>query len=422
MTPLAHNIHSLNRAGSPFEGNAQSFDAGPTLAGLKDHMAKLAIPKPAEPSGFLAELLRISDQIRASTESTIVFPPALLWQDDEPIIWSRTVALFQGQTGSHKSRTAEHFGSAILKEGPNGRQGDSLGISFRPVEGTEYRLLYVDTERNLSDQLPFAMQSLKQRAGYGFKDHPEELFYTSLVNIPRKERFAKLVEFLAYHRSRFSGHLIVILDVLSDCVSDFNDVEASLELMDLLNVAVNEQDATFLAVLHENPGTGTAKARGHLGTEASNKASTILQVSFVKEKDVAPGLIQLHYLKRRYAAGGYKFFATYDQEAKSLVRASPELAEAGEKPSQSGPKRKASPEKVSKHLAELLAGRSLPAGTLEQELAARLSISTRTAKEYAEEWLVPGAGYIKDSTGRPHSLSKAPEGRTMLYSLRPVFE
>jgi hypothetical protein len=423
MTYPIHNLHSLNGTGRPFEGSTQGlFGAGPTIVGLKDHIATLAIPKPAEPSGFLAGLLSISDQIRARTESTVVFPPALLWHGDEPVVWPRSITLIQGQTGVHKSRMAELFGSAILPEGPNGRQGDSLDISFKPVEGVEYRLLYVDTERNLSDQLPFAIQNLKQRAGYGFKDHPAELFCTSLVNVPRKQRFARLVEFLAYHRANFSGHLIVILDVLSDCVSDFNDVEASLELMDLLNVAVNEQDVTFLAVLHENPGTGAAKARGHLGTEASNKASSILQVSFVKEKGLAPGLIQLLYLKRRYAPGGCAFFATYDQEAKGLVRATPDLVASIEKAPQAGPKRKVSPETVSKHLAELLAGCALPAGILEQELAARLSISSRTAKEYAEEWLVSGAGYIKDSTGRPYTLRKTPKGKTMLYSLKPVFE
>lgn len=427
MTSIAHSIHSFNGNGRPFEGNVQGFGAGPNIAGLKDHIAKLATPKPAEPSGFLARLLNISDQIKVRTESTIVFPPALFWQDNEPVIWPRTITLIQGQTGSHKSRVAERFGSAILEEGPNGRQGDSLGISFRPVDGVKYRVIYIDTERNQPDQLPFAMQSLKQRAGYEFGDHPAELFYTSLVDIPRKQRFAALIEFLTDQRSKFSGHIIVILDVLSDCVSDFNDVEASLELMDSLNVAVNEQDVSFLAVLHENPGTGTAKARGHLGTEASNKASTILQVSLVKEKGVAPGLIQLMYLKRRYAAGGYAFFATYDQEAKGLVRAHPDSVATMQKApqarsKQAGAQRKASPEEVSKHLAELLADRSLASGLLEKELSVRLSISTRTANDYLEEWLVPSIGYIKDISGRLYRLRKAPEGRTMLYSLEPVLE
>jgi hypothetical protein len=424
MTPVAHNIHSSNGTGRPFEGNVQVFGAGPNMASLKDHIAKLAISKPAEPSGFLAGLLNISDQIKVRTENTIVFPPALFWQDDEPVIWPRTITLIQGQTGTHKSRVAERFGSAILKEGPNGRQGDSLGISFRPVEGVKYRVIYIDTERNLPDQLPFAMQSLKQRAGYEFGDHPTELFCTSLVNIPRKQRFAALIEFLTDQRSKFSGHIIVILDVLSDCVSDFNDVEASLELMDSLNVAVNEKDVTFLAVLHENPGTGTAKARGHLGTEASNKASTILQVSFVKEKGVAPGLIQLMYLKRRYAAAGCAFFATYDQEAKGLVRAKHELVEAVTTASQTTTKCKVSPAQVVPHLPDLLTNCSLPAGELEAKLAKRLGISERSVMKLLPELLKPGAGYIEDSIGRPCFLTKvkAPIGLQKLYSLKPVFE
>ena len=347
-----------------------------------------------------------------------------MWHDDEPAIWPRSITLIQGQTGVHKSRVAELFGSAILPEGPNGRQGDSLGISFKPVDGVKYRLLYVDTERNLSDQLPFAIQNLKQRAGYGFKDHPAELFCTSLVNLPRKQRFARLAEFLAYHRANFSGHLIVILDVLSDCVSDFNDVEASLELMDLLNVAVNEQDVTFLAVLHENPGTGAAKARGHLGTEASNKASSILQVSFVKEKGIAPGLIQLLYLKRRYAPGGCAFFATYDQEAKGLVRTNPGLFEVVAKASETTIKCKASTATVLLHLPDLLANGPLSVGELEGKLAHRLTISERSVKKFLFELLEPGAGYVKDSAGQLCILAKtkAPVGLKQLYSLKPISE
>lgn len=422
MMHMTHNPYSVNGAEHQFEDNGQGLSGtGPTIAGLKAHIVEMVTSKPPDSSASLARLLSISNQIKACTERTVVFPPALLWQDDEPVIWPRTVNLIQGQTGVHKSRVAELFGSAILSKGPNPRQGDSLGILFRPVEGEKYRLLYVDTERNLSDQLPFAIQNLKQRAGYGFKDHPAELSYTSLVNLPRQQRFAGLIEFLNHHRANFSGHLIVILDVLSDCVSDFNDVAASLELIDSLNVAVNEQNATFLAVIHENPGAGAAnKARGHLGTEAGNKASTALQVSFVKDKGKPTELIQLLYLKRRYAAGGFTFFAMYDQEAKGLARANPELAINRDKAPQAGPKRKASPAEVLKHLAELLAGRSLSAGILEHELAVRLSISTRTAKDYLEELLVPDAGYAKDSIGRLSSLSKARLGKTMCYSLTPV--
>jgi hypothetical protein len=235
-----------------------------------------------------------------------------------------------------------------------------LGIEFRPALGEAYKLLYVDTERNTSDQLPFAIQQLKSRAGFNPHDHPPALNYTSLVLLPRAERFPALAEYLAYHRAGFAGHLLVILDVLSDCVADYNDVAASLGLMDLLNVAVNEQDVTFLCVIHENPGGASNKARGHLGTEAGNKASTALQVGFVKEGGKPTLLLQLLYLKRRYAAPGLVFFAVYDEAACGLVRAAPELAAlAGQR---ARPPRQGQAEKVLALLPELLASGAVGAG------------------------------------------------------------
>lgn len=396
--------------------------AGPTVAGLLAHAAELlAAPAvPAEPSERLAGLLTLSRELRAATERPVTFRPAIFWHDGEPVIWPRTVNLIQGQTGVHKSRVAELFGSAVLSAGP--LAADALGLEFRPAAGETYRLLYVDTERNTSDQLPFAIQGLKGRAGYDLAQHPPALDYTSLVLLPRPERFPALAEYLAHHRAGFDGHLIVILDVLSDCVSDYNDVAASLALIDLLNVAVNGQDATFLAVIHENPGPSTAnKARGHLGTEAGNKASTALQVGFVKENGRPTPLLQLLYLKRRYAAPGLAFFAVYDEAAKGLVRAAPELAAAYAAPRPSGPQRKAPAAKVLGLLPELLASGPLPAGELETKLATQLYVSTRTAKTYLAELLLPGAGYVADVAGRVCCLTKTKAaGLAVLYELTPT--
>ena len=395
--------------------------AGPTVAGLLAHAAELlATPTPAaEPSERLAGLLTISQQVRAATEQPVTFRPAIFWHDGEPVIWPRTVNLIQGQTGVHKSRVAELFGSAVLRAGV--LPDEALGIEFRPDTGETYRLLYVDTERNTSDQLPFAIQQLKGRAGYDLPAHPPALDYTSLVLLPRAERFPALAEFLAHHRAGFAGHLLVILDVLSDCVADFNDVAASLALMDLLNVAVNEQDVTFLCVLHENPGGATNKARGHLGTEAGNKASMALQVGFVRDGGKATPLLQLLYLKRRYAAPGLAFFAVYDEAARGLVRASPELAEAltGSRP---GPQSKATVGQVLQLLPGLLTDGPLPAGELENALAAELGVVSRTVRAYLVKLLPPGAGYVTDTAGRLCQLikTKAPAGQSVLYALEPV--
>jgi hypothetical protein len=322
-----------------------------------------------------------------------------------------------GQTGSHKSRLAELISSAIIAK--DALRGDALGVEFRPATGEKYRTLYVDTERNLSDQLPYAIQCLKGRAGYGFTEHPAELDYTSLVMLPRTERFPALVEFLAHHRAGFEGHLIVVLDVLSDCVADFNDVAASLQLMDMLNVAVNEQNATILAVIHENPGTGSSKARGHLGTEATNKASTVLQIGYVKEGGKATPLIQIACLKRRYGAPGHTFYATFDESTKGLVRADYDVPEGSARP---GRQRATPVTEIVLLLTEFLGSAPLSAGQLEQTLADRLTVSARTARKYLSELLEPNAAYVLNAEKQLCRLTneKAPSGPGKVYSLAPV--
>jgi len=393
---------------------------GPTLPALLTHGHQLASQAP-EPSQALAALLADEQLLRVASTSPVTFRPALFWHDDEPVIWPRTVNLIQGQTGVHKSRVAELLGSTLLAT-LAGRPAPAatLGLGFRPDPGERYRLLYIDTERNLTDQLPYALQQLKARAGYDITEHPPEFYYTSLVRAPRAERFPRLAEYLAHYRHGFEGHLIVILDVLSDCVADYNDVTASLGLIDLLNVAVNEQDATFLAVIHENPGS-TAKARGHLGTEASNKASTVLQVSLVKEQGRATGLIQLLYMKRRYAAPGLTFFATFDETTRGLVRADADAPEV-QVHARPGPQRKASAATVLAVLPDLLTAGPLSAGELIAALTAHLGVSPRTVKNYLSELVPPHSGYVNDLSGHACRLirRKADAGLTVLYSLEPV--
>ena len=241
-----------------------------------------------------------------------------------------------------------------------------------------------------------------------------------MVRTPRAARFPRLVEYLDHSRRQFKGHLIIILDVLSDCVADFNDVGASLSLIDLLNVAVNEQDATFLAVIHENPGT-TAKARGHLGTEVSNKASTVLQVSLQKDQGQPTGLIQLHYLKRRYAAPGLMSFATFDEATRGLVRVDVDVAGMQGSARSAGAQRKISAATVLSLLPSLLI-EPLQAGQLTTELAKKLGISVRTVGTYLKELLQNGAGYIENSSGRACQLKlcEAEKGPAKLYQLVPI--
>lgn len=365
--------------------------------------------------GFLPSLRAVTEKLRQKTEQNIEFAPALFWQDGEGVIWPRTVNLIQGQTGAHKSRVAELFSATMLARIGQNRAplGDSLGLEFHPAEGEVYRICYVDTERNTADQFPFALQHIKRRGGYANDAHPVQLDYTSLLRVPRERRFDALREYLQDIRRGFAGHVVVVLDVLTDCLRDFNDPKDSLQLLDMINNCINDENVTFLAVIHENP--GSFKARGHAGTEAANKASTVLQVGYVRRGNVPTDVIELRYLKRRYGKPGLAVFAQFDEETKGLVRAENDrLAEAIQ-----SAQRKAPLAELMELLPELL---TLPtaAGQLTRLLAEALGASERTVRERLGELLPDGAAYVENADGQLCRLVKRQQGREAVYSLEPV--
>lgn len=367
-------------------------------------------PRP-KPGGHLPTLLHTEEKLRLRTEKDIVFQKALFRHKDEEVIWPRTINMIQGQYGVHKSRLAELFAAVFLTVGIPGF--DTLGVEFQSEAGESYKLVYVDTERNISDQFPFALQRIKDRAGIPRDAHPASFAYTSLIHIPREQRFTALREYLVHLRQDFTGHMLVILDVVPDCVQNFNDVEASNELIDLLNEVVNEQNVTFLVVIHENP--GGMKARGHLGTELGNKASTILQIGFLKNESAPRRILELNYLKRRYGSPDFTVYAEYDPETKGLVTADPTAEELAQKQRV----KKASLAEVVELLPEML---RVPksAGKLAEELGARLEVSPRTIAERLKALVQPGALGIVDEQGRLCRLVKEEHGKETLYFLEPL--
>jgi hypothetical protein len=97
-------------------------------------------------------------------------------------------------------------------------------------------------------------------------------------------------------------NLLVILDVVTDCVKSFNNDADALSLFDYIGNLCEDHGTAFLLLLHENPGAGE-KARGHVGTEALNKANTQIQIGYErKRKREDSQLIKLKFLKCRNGA------------------------------------------------------------------------------------------------------------------------
>ena len=194
----------------------------------------------------------------------ITFSKPILRLNGLGVVYPNTINVIQGKKGVHKSRLTELIAACFLDKA----KGDFLGFT-REME-QPIVVLYVDTERNQVDQFPFALQRIKLKAGYNKEDMPSNLDCISLINIPRSNRFEVLSDYIeGIRRMHKNHHFLIILDVSTDCVENFNDVSECMKLIDLMNELINQQNVTFLAVIHENP--GTEKARGHIGTEIINK-------------------------------------------------------------------------------------------------------------------------------------------------------
>ncbi|MFD1874435.1 hypothetical protein [Hymenobacter bucti] len=362
-------------------------------------------------NSYLDHLLATRQELRERVAGTVARAEPILHQNGQGIIWPHTINLIQGQTGTHKSRVAELICSILIAR--QELRGETLGLALDSLPEHPYSVCYVDTERNLQEQFIQAIQTMKQRAGYAYHEHPAHFDYNSLLDIPRTDRLEALRQYLDHIRGRMAGHLLIILDQLADCVADFNDPKESMLLTDLLNVMVNKQDVTFLCIIHENP--GGSKARGHLGTEGANKASTVLQVGFLKSASGTPSdVLQMKYIKRRSGAPNLTFRVQYDAEKGELVWADKDA----EKAALDGRKLTAIPSEVIAELGALLA-KPLPVTQLKIQLSEKLEACEKTIGHRLDE-LITKQTKVPDANGVLCTLKQEKKGNRKLCLLVPI--
>ncbi len=360
-------------------------------------------------SGNLKTVLATREKIRQLKATDIRFSDPVLKQGENAVIFPHTINVIQGQAGVHKSRLAENICAAFLKR--HDCNSELLGFRRTGFEAA-HTVVYVDTERNLSEQLPYALQSIQMSAGYDKADHPHNFDFVSLLQVSRSERFAALNEYLQHIRNETETPLFIVLDVATDCIEDFNKVDKSMQLIDLMNVAVNEHNVIFLCLIHENPQSD--KARGHFGTELMNKASTVMQVRF--EKDASQNdtdIVRVKYLKCRSTARHTPFHIRYSAEAKGLV-----LADAADVSGVvNSRKHKASNQDMADHIEMYLGdGSELTRVDLLNKLCADFSAAQRTIETRLAEMLESGTEFFNEK-GEPCNLVKEVRSKTVYYKL-----
>ncbi len=283
----------------------------------QNELSRLPLVNLESPQLKLTRLLESQKKIKENKGKQINFSQPILWQKENPVFFPKTINVIQGKAGVHKSRLAETICAALLKTPESNRDL----LHFKTNILTRYAVCYVDTERNLSDQLPYSLQQIQLKAGYAIQDHPYGFDYISLLEFGREERFDMLNIYLEHIRKQFPMHIFIVLDVITDCVFNFNDTKDSMKLIDMMNQSINRYDVTFICLIHENPGSAD-KARGHLGTEILNKASTVIQIGFEKDsQNHNTDLLKVAYLKCRSSKKHDPFYVQYSNEEKGLVLA-----------------------------------------------------------------------------------------------------
>ena len=364
---------------------------------------------PISSTDSLARSLAAEQRIKSTATKPIVFRPPLISRAEVGIIKRNTVNIIQGSYGSHKSRLAELFAALMLSID---QSNDPQFLGFKRAALERFCVCYMDTERNMDEEMPAAIQSINRNAGYPLEDIPEHFRFTSIKGEKRKDRLEAVKVFICYLRTQSDLHLFCLIDVVTDAIGNFNNPEDAMELFDFLGNLCDDFNATFLLVIHQNP--GTEKARGHAGTEAMNKAVTALQIGI--EKDARGNdteMIKLRYLKLRHSKKPESLYLQFYQEFNSLRLADLETLDNH----LNNRKQIALIEDMTEQLEMLLSEGPMTKGEIVENLMKYFDASNKTIRNRLGS-IAKEEYRMYDSEGRPVFLDSYKDGKNEYYRLQ----
>ncbi len=181
-----------------------------------------------------------------------------------------TLGNFSASIGKAKSKKTFNVSAIVAAALKN---GTVLNYTAELPEDKR-KILYVDTEQSSYHCAKVARRILCM-AGLPTGYNHENLEFLVLRKYTPEERIAIVRE--AIYRTENVG--LVVIDGIRDMVYDINSPGESTKVISLLMTWTGERHIHIHTILHQNK--GDENARGHIGTELSNKAETVLQV----EKD-----------------------------------------------------------------------------------------------------------------------------------------
>lgn len=224
-----------------------------------------------------AELL---ERARVRPTETIEADPVAIWmQSDERNIPFGTLGNFSMITGKAKTKKSFTLCLAVAPAVYGSHFNSGPFISALPPE--KPRIVYFDTEQGRHR----VWKSVKRVCRMAGIDDPPSLEYYDLRGFETGQRVS-MIDWYLKDGNPEKDIGLVIVDGCRDLVHDFNDPKEATALATHLMQWTADAQCHLITVLHQNK--GDTNARGHVGTELTNKAETVITVELDgKDKKVS---------------------------------------------------------------------------------------------------------------------------------------
>lgn len=204
-----------------------------------------------------ASLIKANDKYKV--------PPQIIWIDNSTVA---TLGNFSASTGKAKSKKTFNVSALVAASLSNGNV-----LQYRAcLPENKRKILYVDTEQSRF-HCHCVMQRILRLAGLPEDNDSENLVFFGLREHDPALRM-KLIEY-ALHKDK--GYGLVIIDGIRDLMLDINNPGESVTVINKLMQWSSQFNLHIHCVLHLNKGDDNI--RGHIGTELTNKAETVLVIS-----------------------------------------------------------------------------------------------------------------------------------------------
>lgn len=277
----------------------------------------------------LDSILALTDDIKRRAENWKGRkPPFVIFDNGKSgnagVVKAGQLTVIQGAYGTHKSRVTETIAALLISEN-NRPTGDFLGFKKSTATAGRTQVLYIDTERERSEELPEMYVNMHRIAGFTPGTTSKYFTLRTIANVERGKRLETVRALIDYEREQMNERgigdwgMVAVIDVLTDAVHNFNNESEALALFDYLKGIIDDTNTAIICVVHENPGTN--KARGHVGTEAWNKSSCVIALKHDCRDDNEDDIFKMDFLKTRGYRKPDPAFFTWNPVAEWIVRA-----------------------------------------------------------------------------------------------------